>query len=549
MEYWKEIESGRVPVSDKVYRTYKKIVWDLEHPGDFLYSEKRAEHIITFFEKYCRHSKGKWGGAPVKLEPWEKAHLATVCGFVDTNGLRKYTKAVLIVGKKNGKSLLASGVGLYLQVADGEAGPEVYAAATKKDQAKIIWNESKRMVKKSPALRSRIKCLVGELSSEDFNEGTFKPLSSDVNTMDGLNVHGALMDEIHQWQNGLDLYNIIADGTSARDQPLIYETSTAGTIREDFFDHEYDEAERVINGYFDPNGYHDEHSIYFVYELDKRSEWTDPKAWIKANPNLGVTKKESILASKVERAKNNPIAIKNLVCKEFNIRETDTESWLSFDELNNTATYDIGKLKPRYGLGGVDLSSSVDLTAACVIFKVPKDDHVYSMNMFWLPEALMEQKIKEDKIPYDLWQEQGLVATCPGNKIHYKYVVEWFKKVQSMGIMLQHIGYDDWSAQYFVEDMKNTFGEEVMESVKQGTKTLSSPMKTLGADLAVKIVNYNNNPILKWNLANTRVKIDKNNNIQPDKGKNPTKRIDGTAALLDAYVELERHLEEYMVMI
>ena len=550
MEYWDQIQRGEIVVCNKIYRTYKKIVYDIEHPGEYFYSVHRANHIIEFFENYCHHSKGKAGGKKVILELWEKAMLATIFGFVDINGLRKYREAILIVGKKNGKSLLASGVGNYLLIGDGEAGPEVYAVATKKDQAKIIWTEAKRMVKKSPAMLRRIKPLVAELSSEDYNAGVFKPLASDSDTLDGLNVHGALMDEIHQWKNGKVLYDIIADGVTAREQPLILITSTAGTVREDIYDQKYDEAERVINGYFDENGYKDDHLIAFIYELDNRKEWIDEKCWYKANPGLGTIKNLATLRAKVEKAKQNPALVKNLVCKEFNIRETSTEAWLTFEQLDNRATFEIETLKPRYGIGGCDLSSTTDLTNATVIFKVPDNDNIYVLQMYWLPEALLEQRTKEDKIPYDIWAEQGLLRTCPGNRVHYRYVREWFEEVQNTyDIYLYKCGYDSWSATYFVEDMKNTFGAAVMEPVIQGKKTLSSPMKSLGADLTAKKIAYNNNPILKWCLTNTSVDIDKNDNIQPCKGNIGTRRIDGLAGLLDAYVVLENNLEEYESLI
>ena len=550
LEYWEKIQSGEEIVSDKVRRTYKKVVHDIEYPDEYFYSNKRANHVLEFFENYCHHSKGKAGGQKVILELWEKAMLATVFGFIDINGIRKYREALLIVGKKNGKSLLASGVGLYMQVADGEQGPEVYAVATKRDQAKIIWTEAKRMVKKSPKLLKRIKPLVAELSSEDFNAGTFKPLASDSDTLDGLNVHCGLMDEIHQWKDGKRLYDIIADGVTAREQPLIFITSTAGTIREDIYDQKYEEAERVINGYEDENGYKDEHFIAFVYELDSRKEWTDEKCWKKANPGLGTIKNKEALKAKVEKAKQNKALVKNLVCKEFNIRETSTEAWLTFDELDNRETFDIEKLRPKYGIGGADLSSTTDLTCATVIFKVPNDENVYVEQMYFLPEDLLEQRAKEDQIPYDLWQEQGLLRTTPGNKVHYKHVVEWFEEIQNQkDIYIYKCGYDSWSATYFVEDMANTFGKGVMEAVHQGKKTLSAPMYSLGADLAAKKVIYNNNPILKWCIANTRIEKDKNNNIQPCKGTSVTKRIDGLASLLDAYVVLENNLEEYLSMI
>lgn len=550
IEYWNDIQSGKEIVGDKIRRTYSKLVYDIEHPDEYFYSNKRANHIIEFFENFCSPSKGKAGGKRVKLELWEKAMLAAIFGFIDINGIRKYREAILIVGKKNGKSLLASGVGNYLLIADGENGPEIYAVATKKDQAKIIWTEAKNMVRKSPVLLKRIKPRVADLSSEEYNDGVFKPLASDSDTLDGLNVSGALMDEFHQWKNGKKLYDIIADGVTAREQPLIFMTSTAGTIREDIYDQKYEEAERLINGYFDENGYKDEHLIAFIYELDNRKEWTVEKCWKKANPGLGTIKNADALKAKVEKAKQNPAMVKNLVCKEFNIRETSSEAWLTFEQLNNTEKFDLKELKPRYGIGGVDLSSTTDLTNATVIFMVPDDDRIYVLQMYWLPEDLLEQRVKEDKIPYDVWYEQGFLRLCPGNRIHYKYVTEWFMEVQQeLDIYLFKCGYDAWSATYFVEEMTNIFGKSVMEPVHQGKKTLSSPMKSLGADLSKKLVIYNNNPILKWCLTNTSVDVDKNNNIQPCKGNLGTRRIDGMAGLLDAYVSLENNLEEYKSVI
>lgn len=550
LQYYAQIKSKKVTVSKAVEKWYRYLVWHIQNPDEYFYSPKRANHIIEFAENFCKFSKGATGGQPVRLELWEKAHLAAVFGFVDINGNRQCRESLFIVGKKNGKSLLASIVGLYMQIGDGEPGPEVYAVATKRDQASIIWKESKRMVNKSPQLRKRIKPLVGELSSEQYNDGSFKPLASDKDTLDGLNVHCVLMDEIHQWKNGKALYDIMADGTTARQQPLVYITSTAGTVREDIYDLKYEEAKRVINGLFDKNGYKDKHFFPFLYELDNRKEWTQEENWYKANPGLGTIKNLDTLRAKVKKALNNPMLVKNLVCKEFNIRETSSESWMTFEDLDNTATFDIKKLCPKYGIGGNDLSATTDLTNATLLFMVPDDKHIYVEQMYWLPEDLLEQRVREDKIPYDLWLEQGWLRTCPGNKVHYKHIVEWYQEMQEKyDIYLFKDGYDSWSATYFVEDMKNTFGADTMEAVIQGKKTLSSPMKSLGADLAAKRIVYQNNPILKWCLANTAVDIDKNNNIQPCKGNSPTRRIDGLAGLLDAYVVLENHLEEYQSLI
>lgn len=549
--YYKRICDGSEVVSDKIRRTYKKLVHDLDNPGEYHYSPKRAKHIIEFFENYCHHSKGKAGGQIVVLELWEKALLSAIFGFVDDNGLRKYQRAVLIVGKKNGKSLLASGVGTYMLIGDGEAGPEVYSVATKQDQAKIIWEESKRMVNKSPALRKRIKPLVAKLSSEEFNAGVFRPLASDTSTLDGLNIHCALMDEIHQWKNGKALYDIIADGVAAREQPLVFITSTAGTVRDDIYDDIYDQCERIINGYDDPNGYRDERTIAFVYELDKRAEWTEEKNWKKANPGLGTIKNLDTLRHEVEKAKQDPLLVKNLVCKQFNIRETTSEAWLTFEQLDNRETFDITALKPRYGIIGADLSSCIDLTCATMIFQVRGDERIYVEQMYWIPQDNLQKRIHEDKIPYDIWIEQGWCRTSPGNKIDYHLLVEWFKEQQEQrDVYIWRGGYDSWSAKYFVDDLENEFGKGIMEPVIQGKKTLSAPMKSLGADLAKKVVIYNNNPILKWCLTNTSVDVDKNDNIQPAKvneGKT-TRRIDGLASLLDAYVIRDKYLEEYQTI-
>lgn len=550
IEYWNKIESKEVIVGNKIRRVYKKLVDDIhDFNSVYEYSPERANHAIEFVENFTKHSKGEMGGKPFIMELWQKAMTAALFGFIHkTEETRKYREFILIVARKNGKSAWASAIGLYMLVADGEPGPEIVSAATKKDQAKIVWLESKRMVKKSPVLRKRIRTLVAELLS-DFNDGSFKPLSSDSNTLDGLNIHASLIDELHAIEDK-NLYDVIVDGMSARKQPISLITTTAGTVREGIFDIKYDEVERIINGYDDPKGYKDEHVLPIVYELDTRKEWTNPKMWKKANPGLGTIKKRDELERKVNKAKANPLLVKNLLTKDFNIRETSSEAWLTFEQLDNQATFDIETMKPRYGIGGVDLSQTTDLTAACVLFQLPNDETVYYKHMYWLPEDLLEKRTAEDNVPYDIWKEQGLLRTTPGNKVHYKFVVDWFVEMQNdYDIYLPWIGYDSWSAQYFVEDMQNYFGKDSMIPVIQGKKTLSGPMKSLGADLEADRINYNNNQITKWCLSNTSVEIDKNDNIQPSKGKSQRKRIDGTAAMLNAYVIFQDKNQDYTNLI
>ena len=553
IEYFNWIEenrkAGKLVVSQKVYKVYKynvRIITDVD--SEWEYDGKRANHALEFIENYCKHSKGKLGGKPFILELWQKAFVAALFGIVHKiDRTRKYQEALLTVARKNGKSTLAAAIGLYLQVADGEPGAEIYACATKKDQAKIIWLEAKRMIQKSPSLVKRIKCLVAELFA-NFNDSTFKPLGRDSNTLDGLNVHGALLDEIHAWQDD-NLYDVIVDGTSAREEPVILITTTAGTVREHIYDKKYKEAEDTINSYDDPDMYGNERLFPVIYELDNRNEWTKEDCWIKANPGLGTIKQITQLRDKVKKAIANPYLVKNLLCKDFNIPETTGESWLTFEQADNRAMFDIRELQPRYGIGGTDLSSTTDLTAAKVIFKVPNDEHIYVLSMYWLAEDLVEKRVQEDKIPYDRWIEQGYCRTCPGNKINPHYVTEWFIEIQNTyDIYLMNVGYDAWSSVYWVEEMKNAFGD-IMIPVHQGKKTLSAPMKNLGADLEKRLIVYNNNPVDKWCLMNTAIDVDKNDNIQPIKTSNPRRRIDGTAALLDAYVVLEEKMNDYMSII
>lgn len=550
LEYWEQIQNGTALVSKKVYQQYEEIVRWINEDGykEWFYSSERANHVIEFAENFCCHSKGKLAGKKIVLELWEKAYLAATYGFIDIEGNRKHQRVVLIVGKKNGKSLLDSVMGLYGLVGDGEGGPECYCVATKKDQAKIVWQEAKRMVNKSPVLKKRVRTLVGEINS-DFNDGVFKALASDSDSLDGLNIHAVIMDEWHQWKNGRALYDIMADGVTARDQPLIIMTSTAGTIREDIFDEIYEEAEIQFNNMKLGNEV-DDRTLFFIYELAKKAEWRDANNWIKANPGLGTIKKLRALQDKAKRVADNLRLEKNFVCKEFNIRETSSESWLTFEQLNNTATFDISKLKPRYCVAGIDLGATTDLTCATIIFRVPDDEILYVKQMYWLPGDLLDKRIKEDKIPYDIWLKQDLLRVSEGNKVNFKDVTEWFLEVQNeLDIYIYKIGYDNWSSTYLVDELKQNFGKTVTEAVIQGPKTFSSPMKRFEADLEAKKINYNNNPITKWNLSNAAIKTDRNDNIALVKTSNPRRRIDGTASLLDAFIVYENHYEDYMNII
>jgi len=549
IEYWEKIESGEEVVSKKVRRIYKQLVQNILHDEtlEYEYRSNRANHAIEFIENYCKHSKGKWGGQPIVLELWQKSALAAIFGFIHKiDETRQYRELFLVVARKNGKSTLSAGIGLYMMIGDGEPGAEVYAVASKKDQAKIVWSDAKRMVNKSKVLRKRIKPLVAEMVA-DWNDSIFKPVASDSDTLDGLNVHGAMMDEIHAWKDK-NLYDVIVDGTSAREQPLNIMITTAGTIRESVYDMKYDEAEMILAGFDNKDGYKDETLLPIIYELDDRKEWTNEESWKKANPGLGTIKSISNLRTKVNKAKNNSKLVKNLLTKDFDIRETATDAWLPFDEIRNLETFEMEDIRGSYCVAGVDLSSTTDLTCATIIIMKSGSNKKYVLQKYFIPDDLIETKVSEDKVPFDIWKEKGFVEGTTGQKVDYTKVTEWFNMlVQKYDIRPLWVGYDSWNSQYWTIEMENN-GYSMVE-VRQGAKTMSQPMKILGADLKEKIVNYNHNPILEWCLTNTQIKTDDNENIRPVKGLSQKRRIDGAVSLIIAYVVLQENLQDYMNMI
>ncbi|MFM1542299.1 terminase TerL endonuclease subunit [Helcococcus ovis] len=540
----KHPKKSGIKIKIQINRLIKDIT---DKKSDVYFNSKKSNHAIEYIENFCRNIKGKSAGQLVVLDLWEKAFIGAIFGIVyKKTHLRRTKRAVLIIAKKNGKSLLASAIGSYMQIADGEGGPECYSVATKKDQAKIIWDVSKKMIRKDPHLRRYTKTLVSEIVSE-FNDGKFKPLASDSDTLDGLDVHFVAMDEIHQWKNGRPLYDIMYQGMDNREQPLALITSTAGTIREDLYDEIYEEAENILT----QEGFEDPRSIFFIYELDNKSEWRDFKNLIKANPGLGTIRNEKSLKDEWKKTLSNPtLYLKSFLTKNCNIRETDTSSWLSLDDIRNESTFSIKELKPNYVIGGLDLSSTTDLTCISYLFRIPDDPMIYVYQQYFIAEDVAERKIKNDKVPYDKWEQRGLVTYCPGNKIDQEFLFEWTKEFAKENDFIPiWNGFDAWGADILMKRYKEEYGENSVEEIRQVYKTLSNPMKELEADIIAKKINYNNNPITKWCLGNTVIQQDNKGNIQPKKGHSSLKRIDGTASLLDAYVTYKNHFDDYMNLI
>ena len=540
-EYYEQIQNGSIIVSKRVQRQYARLVADMDTQGAYVFDEARAARPIQFMEAFCRHSKGEWAGQPVKLELYQRAYIAALFGFVDTvTGFRRYRESLFLCGRKNGKSTLLSGIALYMMIADHERGSEVYSVATKKDQARLVFDEAHNMVKQSPDLRKNVLKRKMDLYFEPLMS-KFQPLGKNSDTLDGLNAQLIIVDELHGIKDR-GLYEVMQQSQSARRQPLLIMITTAGTVRECIFDDMYYYACNIVDGKFE-----DERFLPVLYELDEREEWQNPAAWIKANPGLGAIKKLDDLERKVEKAKNNPKDLSGILTKDFNIRDTVSSAWLSFYDIHNEATFDIEKFRNCYAIGGADLSITTDLTCATLLLYDKELAEFCVHQMYWLPEDNLPIRVQQDKIPYDIWLQRGLLRTCTGNSIAYSDITAWFlDMVNDYGISPLWVYYDSYSARYWVDEMAG-HGFNMVRCI-QGARTLSLPMQQMGADLKAKRINYNRNPILEWCLTNTGIQTDRNGNIVPIKNQSAKQRIDGTSSLLDSYVGLMEHYQEIMLM-
>lgn len=547
LEYWEKIQNNEIKVSKKIRKVYRHIVQMIyKPPAGYHFDLSKGQRVIDFVERYCHPSKGRAARRPLKLMLWQKALIMSVYSFVDDEGYRLIKEFFLTVARKNGKSAIASALALYHLTKDGELGPEVVCYANKKDQAKICWTESVKMIKKSPALNKRLKCLVGNIRA-DFNDGDYRPLASDSNTLDGLNCSFAIADEVHNYSADNGMYEIIRDSMSARDQPLMMMVSTAGFVRAGYFDEKMKECKRILRGYED-NSYVDNRTLFFCYELDNEEEIWDETAWIKANPGIDVIKKRQELREKLAKAKVNRNLLANLLTKDFDLPQSNKEAFFAFSDLNEK-THDIAVLKPDYFIAGVDLSRTTDLTCASILYRVSDDNEIYVDCMAWMPEDTLQQH-RNDGVPYDIWIEEGWLKLCRGNLINDQDVVDWlYSHIDEHEAYMFRCGYDRYSAGHFIAEMSRTFGEQSLIPVAQGVKTLSAPMEITKKMFEQKKINYNNNPLFSWCLLNVEAKKDVNGNIQPVKNRDLNVRIDAYASFLNAFVVYNDYLEEYMMRI
>lgn len=545
-EYWRKIESGEIDTSRRVKAVYGRLMAEMDSPAadsPYYFDEETGERPIIFIERFCKQSQGTLG-APLRLELFQKAFIQTLFGWLlKSTGYRRFRETLFLVGRKNGKSTLLAALALYMLVADYEGAAEIYSVATKKDQARKTLTEAVNMVKQSPELRAIIKKRRNDIYFP-ATASTFEALASDSNTLDGLNSHAVIIDELHAIRDR-NLYEVMKQSTSSRRQPLVIMITTSGTVRESVFDNLYGLACDIADGKVTEDTF-----LPVLYELDARAEWTDPQAWIKANPGLGTIKQYATLAAFVERAKKNPEDLPGVLCKDFNVPETSASVWLSFEDIKNDATFTMQDVYNTYAIGGCDLSATTDLTCATLLIRRSReDDTVYVLQHYFIPQKRIDQLDEHNtqEAPYKIWAERELLTICDGARVDYSAVTAWFCQMRDeFKIDAFAVGYDRALAGYWVDEMKSNGFD--MRAVAQGPFTWSQPMREMGAAFADKKVNYNRNPVLVWCLSNTAVKKSGVNNIQPVKVSD-RRRIDGAVSLLNAWVIYVRDNEDYMYLV
>lgn len=556
-EYFGGILCGDITACAKMRKVAAHILRDMDNTDPlypYHFREEYAQKHVQFIERFCRLPSGRLGH-DFELELFQRAILSVVFGFVDADGTRQYREVLWIMGRKNGKTALASAIELDLLINDDEGAPEVYNVATAHDQAAKGFNNAWRMVQTSPALAKHIRKRVADLYC-DLNMGSIRALSANTNHLDGLDISGAIVDELAAMKNR-DLYDLTIQGTSARRQPLVLEITTNGFVRNGIFDAQYEYACKWLDG--QATGDKAERFIAFIFELDEREEWQDESCWIKANPGLGTIKSLAALRQNVSKAKDDPTFLPTLLVKDFNLIENQSQAWLTWDEIHNDATFDPGDGTFTYAVLGVDAADTTDLTAACLLMQRPGDPNIYAMHMAWIPQRALEQAEREgrrggrDGVPYDAWIARGLMRTCETPIMDKRDVLDWVAEVQDKyGIYAVSCGYDPWHMRDVptVEAYEDYFGADNLQKVIQGAQTLSMPMKELRALYKEGRIVDNANPIAEWCRSNVAIRTDVNGNIQPDKkNQDPRNRIDAWAAECDAFIAMKNIADDYRAMI
>ena len=542
LEYFQAVLSDRVLVGQELKTQLKRLVDDLDNPR-YEYDEKPGNLRINFIETFCKHTKSPFNGQSFILELWEKAIIQIAYGFkIKASGLRRFNEVILLIARKNGKTTFIAGIDLA-EFFLSKGGVDIVCASNTSEQANILFEEINNMREQSPSLSNekRSKKNIFFIYSPK-TKNKIKKLSAQSRNKDGYNIEVGCIDEVHEMTDS-KVYDAIKQSQSTKKEPLIFIITTEGTTVGGFLDNKLEYCRKMLKGEIE-----DERVLPWLFTQDSTQEiYDDPSSWQKSNPSLGVVKTRSYLDDVMNKSKNDHSTRVTMLCKDFNVKQVDQGSWLTFDELNNDSLYDINDFKGSYAIGGVDLSSTTDLTASVILLQT-KEGKKIVIPHFFMPSEVLQKRMEEDNVPYDIWLKRGLITLTEGNQNDFSHVTQWFiKMIREYQIRPLWVGFDPWNSQYWIKEMEDQGFN--MEKVRQGIYSLSEPMKQLEADLKNRNVNYNNNPILKWCLSNTQAKVDLNGNIQPSKLNSRFRRIDGTVALIIAYSVLNRYKIDYENMI
>ncbi len=544
-QYVSDVLSGKQIACKWVKLACERHLRDIETGGErgLWFDESAAKIVIAFFS-LLKHSKGEWAGRPVMLEPWQQFVLGSIFGWKREDGTRRFRTGILEVARKNGKTTMAAGVGLYMLVADGEPGAEIYSAATKRDQARLSHSEATRMAKSSPQIRREVRIFKDNIHIQD-TASKFEPLGADSDTMDGLNVYCALVDEIHAHKTR-DTWDLLETATGSRRQPLMFGISTSGFDRQSLFFTQHEYTEKILTGVIEDDSW-----FGIIYTLDQRrdidpedvvdDDWQDERVWVKANPNLGVAKKWDDMRRKALRAKEMPSAQNAFLRLELDIWTHAETKWVNLEHWRACGkAVDASGLRGRTCYGGLDLSSTTDVTAFVLVFPPQAEgDAMQVLCRFFIPEDSMRERSRRDRVPYDVWVRQGFITATPGNVVDYDFVLQQIDDDRE-AYDVQQIAFDRWGAAHIQSQLMERGGDEFLVQFGQGFASMSAPMKELEKLILGHGLAHGNNPVLTWMADNLVAREDPAGNIKPDKEKS-TEKIDGIVALIMALDRATRH--------
>lgn len=523
-EIWaRKVAGGEIEQCKWVILACKRHFDDLDNSIErgIHFSHKDGNRIITFIEK-LRHTKGEWAGNNFKLEPWQKFILWQIFGWKRADGTRRFRYAYIEIARKNGKTALSAGVGLYMLRADGEARPEVYSAATVKEQAKICFSDAVAIVKNT-GLKNSLNVWTNSITYEEVG-GTFKPLSSDYGTHDGLNPSCAIIDEFHAHKNS-GMFDVLKSAMGARKQPLMFIITTAGDNKSGVCYNYRKNVMQVLQGVN-----RDESLFGIIFTLDEEEDWDNPRKWHLSNPNMGVSLSLKYLEEQVLDAKNRPEAVRNVKTKNLNLWVDAARTWI-LDEKWMRCVGEKRELERCTAWGGLDLSNVSDVTAYVLIFN--ENEKFQILPFFWIPQERMLEKIKNENVNYDYWVSCGFVNVTPGNIIDYDFVKSDILKINSK-YNIQSCAYDRYNSSQIVIDLQNEGMN--LTPMGQGFASLSAPTKEFERLVLSSQIEHFDNPVLRWMLNSTAISIDAAGNIKIDKQK-CTQKVDGIAATIMAIGE------------